>query len=845
MKLKSTIALTAAFAFACAPLASSQTIEQITIKDKTYDARLMLKRDIGPGTTYMRYRMPDFPLNFNLMVIDLNNEYNTVENMQSGEQLCQTELLESAAVRYTTDEKRVVGGANANFWIVTGQRPWEDLIMGAQLGGSMRNGEIITETTNTWDVWWWETPAIAAIDSKKTAVIDHMRWEGHIINDKIGSPEFFQCNKVVHPDEITLYNHFFGRDKKFQPVDVYDEAGVAHWRIVEGQCTEVYLDIDEGEQWMAGRPMKCTVKEVKADAGTGTLGDYDLALVGRGFNKENLAKLVPGDKVTVDHGWTSYADGSRPELVELVAGNTILMRNGILEDYNYTDNYNKMVYSRTAYGSSADGKTLYVITIDKVPDPKWGTSIGVTTEEECYIMKHFGCVNLTGFDGGGSAQMLIEGKVINKTTESYPRAVANGMMVYDTAPADDVITRIEFDDVDITVPNLSTSSPKILGYNKYGSLIDHDVKDVVFTCEEAIGTCDGNRYTAGDHAATGKLTATFGQASASKDITVVEAQLGLRLKPVLIDSRRSYPVEMTATSDNGIFNIDPATIDWTIEDPTVATIDADGVLKGLKNGSTTLTGTIGRFTDQTTVTVEIPDDITMTAPSWDQWTAKGASGISGTTLSADGTLSFNFGSPRDPAITLTKDFDFYSLPDQITFSFTSSAAISSVTLDMRTRNHAKANQVIVKGPEDGDFAVGTENAIEFPISAAGDPLDMATYPLTVKTLKISLNKNVTAKGEHSIKLGDLTAHYNGAGAVDDIVGRDDLKLTLSPNPVTAGSTVNVGNIGLEAEISVFTLSGSMISTSAGCNFTAPSAAGIYLVTVKVDTGVRTAKLIVR
>ncbi len=164
---------------------------------------------------------------------------------------------------------------------------------------------------------------------------------------------------------------------------------------------------------------------------------------------------------------------------------------------------------------------------------------------------------------------------------------------------------------------------------------------------------------------------------------------------------------------------------------------------------------------------------------------------------------------------------------------------------MRTRNHAKANQVIVKGPEDGDFAVGTENAIEFPISAAGDPLDMATYPLTVKTLKISLNKNVTAKGEHSIKLGDLTAHYNGAGAVDDIVGRDDLKLTLSPNPVTAGSTVNVGNIGLEAEISVFTLSGSMISTSAGCNFTAPSAAGIYLVTVKVDTGVRTAKLIVR
>lgn len=843
MKLKYTLALAAAATFALP--AFSQSVEQITIKDKTYDARLMLKRDIGPGTTYMRYRMPDFPLNFNLMIVDLNNEYNTVENMQGGEQLCKTELLESAAARYTTNEKRVVGGANANFWIVTGQRPWEDLILGAQLGGSVRNGEIITETTNTWDVWWWETPAIAAIDSKKTAVIDRMRWEGHIINEKIGSPEFFQCNKVVHPDEITLYNHFFGRDKQFQPVDVYDDSGVAHWRVVEGQCTEVYLNLDEGEQWMAGRPMKCTVMDVKTDAGTGTLGDYDLAIVGRGFNKDNLAKLVPGDKVTVDHGWTSYADGSRPELVELVAGNTILMRDGVLEDYNYTDDYNKMVYSRTAYGSSADGKTLYIITIDKVPDPRWGTSIGVTTEEECYIMKHFGCVNLTGFDGGGSAQMLIEGKVINKTTESYPRAVANGMMVYDTAPADDVITRIEFDDVDITVPNLSTSSPRILGYNKYGSLIDHDVKDIVFTCEEAIGTCDGNRYTAGDHAATGKLTATLGNASVSKDITVVEAQLGLRLKPVLIDSRRSYPVEMTATSENGIFNIDPATVDWTIEDPAIATIGADGVLKGLKNGSTTLTGTIGRFTDRTTVTVEIPDDITMTAPSWEQWTAKGASGISGTTLSADGTISFNFGSPRDPAITLTKDFNFYSLPDKITLSFTSSAVISSITLDMRTRNHAKANQVIVKGPEEGDFAAGTENTIEFPISAAGDPLDMATYPLTVKTLKISLNKNVTVKGEHSIKLGDLTAHYNGAGAVDDIVLTDNQRLALSPNPVDPGATVTVGTADDEAEITVFDLSGAVVSASAGNSFTAPSAAGIYIVTVKDNSDIKTAKLIVR
>lgn len=85
MKLKSTLVLAAMAAWM--PAAMSQTVEQITIKDKTYDARLLLKREIGPGTTYLRYRMPEFPLNFNMMIVDLNNEYNTVENMQSYEQL--------------------------------------------------------------------------------------------------------------------------------------------------------------------------------------------------------------------------------------------------------------------------------------------------------------------------------------------------------------------------------------------------------------------------------------------------------------------------------------------------------------------------------------------------------------------------------------------------------------------------------------------------------------------------------------------------------------------------------------------------------------------------------------
>ena len=122
---------------------------------------------------------------------------------------------------------------------------------------------------------------------------------------------------------------------------------------------------------------------------------------------------------------------------------------------------------------------------------------------------------------------------------------------------------------------------------------------------------------------------------------------------------------------------------------------------------------------------------------------------------------------------------------------------------------------------------------------------MATYPLSVKTLKIAINKGVTTKGEHSIKLGDLTAHYNEAGAVDDIAIAESGSLSLSPNPVDAGATVTVGNAGDEAEITVFNLSGAMVSASVGNSFAAPSAAGLYIVRVKAQSAIRTAKLIVR
>ncbi|EJW92193.1 hypothetical protein EVA_19700, partial [gut metagenome] len=168
-----------------------------------------------------------------------------------------------------------------------------------------------------------------------------------------------------------------------------------------------------------------------------------------------------------------------PEFENVVGGNAIVLKNGELTERNYDEEYNSKVYSRSAYGMSEDGKTLYMFVIDLSQDPVYGRSAGCTTSAMCQIMKQLGAYNVCNVDAGGSAQLMVQGKVVNRTTESTPRAVANGWMVYSVAPNDDksnVIARIEFLDPEIKLPIYTTYKPVILGYNVYGELISENVE---------------------------------------------------------------------------------------------------------------------------------------------------------------------------------------------------------------------------------------------------------------------------------------------------------------------------------------------------------------------------------
>ena len=829
----------------------SASAEIIPIQGTDYQADILINRDLGPGVNYKRIRIPDFPLNVNMITMDLNNPYNRVETTQGGEQLGKTEKLANAYTRQYTEEKRPLAGANGNFWCVSGQWPWAEYLVGATFNGNVRNGEIITETNAHTD-WWGHnngSPGCVAITPDKRMYIDFMYYKGWVTNEKLGSLVIHQTNKLVRDGEIGLYNHFFGRDKSFIPADQYaDESGTQRLRRAENVSTEVYLKINEGNEWMVGRPMSCTVQEVKTDAGAGQLGDYDLCLMGRGANKDLLASLVPGDVLTIDLKWLQ-PDGTAPEIEQLIGGNGVVMVDGVLTDLNTVDSYNSKTYSRTAYGTTADRKTLINVVIDMSVDPVYGKSAGCNTFVMCDIMKYFGCTNIMNMDAGGSAQMMVEGKVINKTTEGTPRAVANGWFFYSIAPQDDVITRLEFEEYSLQAPIYSQYKPVILGYNQYGDLIDKNVQGFTLSCPDSLGTCDGMRFIAGGNACQSELTATYNGVSVSKKIDIVDAEIAIRIKPILIDASREYPMEVTAQIGENIYTYDAASIKWTVEDPTIADIDENGVLRGLKEGTTKVTGLVGEFLDETTVTVEIANAPQMIASDMTGWTVKGSSGVTNGKLAEDGTLSFTYGAPRSPYIQMAKEIKYYSLPDKLWLEFTPTVDVKTVNIDLRTPLHNKVNKVDI-APTTGDvFAAGTTHRIELPISALGDPADLINYPITLQYINFTISANTAYKGEQSIKVTELSAEYNNHASVESITIGEGSGVKIYPNPVTNGSFTVSSSKAIKG-VEVYSATGAMVeSVNCDANNVTISASGfakgIYLVKVETEVGTTTSKLIVK
>ena len=298
-----------------------------------------------------------------------------------------------------------------------------------------------------------------------------------------------------------------------------------------------------------------------------------------------------------------------------------------------------------------------------------------------------------------------------------------------------------------------------------------------------------------------------------------------------------------------VYTYNPASINWTIENNEVISIDENGVLRGLKEGKSKVVGTIGDFVDETEVTVEIASAATIPASDMTGWAIKGSSGITKGALAEDGTLSFTYGAPRAATIQITKDVKYYSLPDKLWLEFTPTVNIKSINIDLRTPQHSKLNKLELKPTSGEVWESGKTHRIELPISELGDPADLILYPLSLHYINFTIETNSAYKGEQSIKISELSAEYKNFASVENIVIGEGSGVKVYPNPVS-GESFTVTSSSDIKKIDVFSTTGAkVVSQKAnGNNVTVDASAlsaGVYFVKVETEAGSSSSKLIVK
>ena len=163
-----------------------------------------------------------------------------------------------------------------------------------------------------------------------------------------------------------------------------------------------------------------------ATKGNMPLDGSSLVLSGHGINADALSQVKRGDRVTVNQTLGSrLADearlvvGAGPLLLEKGQVNVRIREEAIAPDIAFGR------APRTGAGITADGTVLLMVV-----DGRSQQSAGMTLKEFAQYMKRFGAVSAVNFDGGGSSEMVLDGKVMNRPSDGSERPVGIGLGIF-------------------------------------------------------------------------------------------------------------------------------------------------------------------------------------------------------------------------------------------------------------------------------------------------------------------------------------------------------------------------------------------------------------------------------
>ncbi|MBD2868400.1 stalk domain-containing protein [Paenibacillus arenilitoris] len=348
-----------------------------------------------------------------------------------------------------------------------------------------------------------------------------------------------------------------------------------------------------------------TIEQISIDTaipGQAPADGYILRAHGKAatFVKEHLQV---GQPITADYALVSQTTGAKvdPASFEMMAGgHTLLVNAGMLAPFSrdITGVSGSSYVSRSGVGYSKDGTKVYLITAEK-----YGSNTGVNLKELQQIMLQLGVFKGVNLDGGGSTTMIERplggtSLQLSHATQygSTQRSVANGIGVFTSAPQG-------------TLKGISVSGAKAMligqtnaytlnGYDTYYNPIAVDNASAVWTSSKAIGSFQGNQFTATKPGKT-TLTVKSGGITTAYDVEVLGNDQIASLTPDVsagtLAAGATLSVPLTAKLKNGgTYKLSGDSVKWQFIG-FKATVQGDTLTVQSVNAGTTTGYAIARY----------------------------------------------------------------------------------------------------------------------------------------------------------------------------------------------------------------------------------------------------------
>lgn len=743
----------------CAALSASA----ISLNGVNYNIDTLAMFPAGPGSMYYQLRMLRADNNSGrldcwLLVVNTQHPYVSLREELGSGKIVGTERPSAMAARKTTDTTIYFGGTNGDFFATSGN-------VGCPISLTVQGHEYAYIGNNGYHV--------GAVDSdNRPFMIQRWNWNfaGNVLTPSNAQLSIDHVNLSRGENQLVLFNRHNGASTN-----------------TNAYGTELLVRLAEGYTWHTSGTMMMVVEDRQVNIGNMAIPAGKAVLSGHGTMSEALQTMAVGDTLTLNLALN--IDNVPTEIKESVGADNYvhIVRDGVVPSSGTWDD----LHPRTAFGASASRDTAFFLVVDGR-----GQSIGCSTKVLGEIIHHYGAYNAVNWDGGGSSCLYVRpfGEM-NKGSDGTERACGDGMFAVATVPsADNNIAAIAPYMPIYSLPRYGIASPKFLGYNQYGVMVNTDVQGVTLSCDPSVGEimADGRFLASG--AAGGVLHATYGSATTDLDVRLMtSAPIAIRLDSVLRDGTQPYTVEVQGTVNNATIDLLSAALDWQSLDPDIAVVDSTGAVLGVSNGYAQIVGSLGEFSDTIRVHVEIPESHMLVWNDFrlpELWTVTASSGFNQTIVVPEDTLQpvdvqFTYKTTRSPFLRFGYSAPLYSLPDTIRIPFRTDAVVEKIAVGLRANNAAQVASFV----SSTSIAQGERAVIDVPVAdfLGTDP---AIFPIFMDYVRFPLETTTTV-GDHHLYLEGIQLIYNGVE--DPVSALDDLSAQHAQKVLEDGQIIILKN----------------------------------------------------